>query len=476
LSRNFYKQAFTRQRLLLFRDIGMMRPLEYGFPIAMVSILVFSCFSSITTVACADSSGGDWPMFHHDPARTGFSRIAGPSLGATPLWNFTPARNYPIWSSPAIANGFVYFGDWDRNVYCISESTGNLIWNYSVPSLVSSSPAVANGYVYIGSDAVYDNGAFLNGTIYCLDAFNGTLVWSYNVGEADRSSPVVTNGYVYICSVGRYVGYLTQSIFCLNSSTGEHVWNFTISGPYGSTPTDESSPAVANGFVYFGSHDTNLYCLNASTGTKIWNYPTENPVLTTPAVANGYVYAASYGDSVYCFNASTGEKVWRYTIPELAYSSAAVANDRLYIGAGNDIYCLNAFSGEKVWNFTAAWTIYSSPALDNSRVYAGCWDGNVYCLNAANGSKLWSCQTGGGPQIASPVIANGRIYVASLGFYSFANETFGGTLYALAPFIGTIPEFPSWIILSVLAAIVTVTAAVILRKSENPRIDGFKQR
>jgi outer membrane protein assembly factor BamB len=35
-----------------------------------------------------------------------------------------------------------------------------------------------------------------------------------------------------------------------------------------------SSPAVANGLVYFGSDDGVVYALNASTGAKLWSYST----------------------------------------------------------------------------------------------------------------------------------------------------------------------------------------------------------
>ena len=56
-----------------------------------------------------------------------------------------------------------------------------------------------------------------------------------------------------------------------------------------------SSPAVANGVVYFGSDD-NVYALNASTGAKLWSYATE-AVDSSPAVANGVVYFGSDDDN-----------------------------------------------------------------------------------------------------------------------------------------------------------------------------------
>ena len=55
-------------------------------------------------------------------------------------------------SSPAVANGVVYVGSEDNNVYALNASTGALLWKYATGSVVTSSPAVANGVVYVGSD------------------------------------------------------------------------------------------------------------------------------------------------------------------------------------------------------------------------------------------------------------------------------------------------------------------------------------
>ena len=54
-------------------------------------------------------------------------------------------------SSPAVANGVVYIGSGDYNVYALNASTGVKLWSYATGAGVYSSPAVANGVVYVGS-------------------------------------------------------------------------------------------------------------------------------------------------------------------------------------------------------------------------------------------------------------------------------------------------------------------------------------
>jgi outer membrane protein assembly factor BamB len=54
-------------------------------------------------------------------------------------------------SSAAVANGVVYVGSTDGNVYALNAKTGAKLWSGSTGNAVFSSPAVANGVVYVGS-------------------------------------------------------------------------------------------------------------------------------------------------------------------------------------------------------------------------------------------------------------------------------------------------------------------------------------
>jgi outer membrane protein assembly factor BamB len=92
--------------------------------------------------------------------------VAGPVASNGLLkWNFTTGSL--LESSPAVADGVVYVGSWDNNVYALYASNSTKLWNYttknivgSSPAVVGSSPAVSNCVVYIGSD---DNNVYAIG-------------------------------------------------------------------------------------------------------------------------------------------------------------------------------------------------------------------------------------------------------------------------------------------------------------------------
>ena len=85
-------------------------------------------------------------------------------------------------------------------------------------------------------------------------------------------------------------------------------WTFTAGSAV------ESSPAVADGVVYFGSEypDFSVYAVDTRTGAELWKYVTNGAVYSSPAVANGVVYVGSYDTSeVFALDARTGAKLWK---------------------------------------------------------------------------------------------------------------------------------------------------------------------
>ena len=300
---------------------------------------------------------GDWPEFQNtnmerwnpNETRIGVNNVN--SLGL--LWSYP---NMFVGSSPAVANGVVYVGSYDYNVYALNATTGVKLWSYSTGSYVESSPAVANGVVYVGSD---DN------NVHALNAATGAQLWSYPTG-----------GYVV------------------------------------------SSPAVANGVVYVGSDDNNVHALNAATGAQLWSYPTGGYVQSSPTVANGVVYVASNAGYFSAVNASTGVELWSDAIFG-AYGSAE-ANGVVYVLASssdNSLYALDVSTGAQLWSYSPGSNggVTGSPAVANGVVYARSYANNdLYALNASNGALLWSYAIGSTLSNSSPIVANGVAYVTSV--------------------------------------------------------------
>ncbi len=353
-------------------------------------ILIQSCCMSTAfgSNATASSSTGGWTTFRYNPAHRGYASDSSPANSAELLWNYTTGRM--VQSSPAVANGCVFVGSRDSQVYCLNASNGETIWKYPIRYEVWSSPAVSNNCVYVGAD---------DGYVYCLSITTGTLVWRTPIGGPVRSSPSIVDGIVYVGS--------QNNLYALNATNGDTIWNLQ-----GLNPAD-SSPAVSNGIVYIASGDGSVYAFNASTGSKIWSHYIRTSDSSSPAVYNGCVYIGSYDGYIYSLNALTGTQVWKYQTADEVESSPAVAYGCVYVGSEDDnVYCLNASTGSKIWQSPTGYWVTSSPAVAGGNVYVGSQDDNIYCFNAATGAKEWSYQTGNNIE-SSPAIADGSLYIGS---------------------------------------------------------------
>jgi serine/threonine protein kinase len=297
-------------------------------------------------------------------------------------------------SSPAVANGMVYIGSFDHNVYAFDASTGRIVWMTPTKDTIYSSPAVANSVVYIGSA---DN------KVYALNASSGHVLWTFQTGGVVGSSPTVVNGVVYI-------GSADNKVYALNASSGHVLWTFTTGGGV------NSSPAVVDGVVYVGSFDHTIYAIDASSGKLIWAVPVAGGIFDSPAVDNGIVYIGTQEHSMfYAINVSTGKINWKMLTGDYINSSPAIAGGLVYVGSKDGkLYAFDAFTGKKDWtafNIPGA-EIASSPTIANGILYVGSWNHNFYALDAFSGTILWNMTTGDGIE-SSPAVVNGVVYIGS---------------------------------------------------------------
>ena len=110
-------------------------------------------------------------------------------------WVFsTRPMGQKVAPSPVIgADGTVYVGSPDHNVYALDGQTGVKKWAFKTGAEVHSCPAIgADGTVYVGSN---------DRKLYALDGQTGARRWVFKTGGEVRSSPAIgTDGAIYIGS------------------------------------------------------------------------------------------------------------------------------------------------------------------------------------------------------------------------------------------------------------------------------------
>jgi outer membrane protein assembly factor BamB len=235
------------------------------------------------------------------------------------LWR---TRIGPSESSPLVANGRVYVGDWRGNVYALDEKTGRVRWTYHTGGRVKGGVALSGNRLFVGS---YD------GQVYALDARNGHLLWRHSaqprLGRTGTfySTPAVAYGRVYI-------GSTDGKVYSFGAASGKLRWS------YGTGNYVYGSPAVWHKRVYVGSWSERFYCFDAATGDVRWQFGANGPITGSATIIDGVVYFATLKRRTYALNALTGRLLW--TFPDGKYSPVVADTKRLYIVGYGRMYGL----------------------------------------------------------------------------------------------------------------------------------------
>jgi len=343
-----------------------------------VRFLAAGCMLLLGTSAAADT------MFRLDARHSGVSAAEGVAVLHRIKW--TVRTGGAIVSSPALAAGVLYFGSNDHNLYAVDATSGAVRWKFPTKGRITSSPAVAGGRVYFGS---YDS------NFYALDAATGTLAWKFTTGGERRFS-------------------------------GTHLHGAEPAAELMPDPFDVflSSPALAQGNVYFGSGDGNVYALDAASGALRWKFRTADVVHASPAIADGTLYIGSWDSYFYALDAATGRQRWRFKTGVDAaihnqvgiQSSAVVADGVVYFGCRDShLYALDASTGAERWAFSTgdSWVV-SSPAVRDGTIYFATSDSAlVQALDATRGTEIFSLDFKHWPFFSSPVLAANFLYIGS---------------------------------------------------------------
>jgi eukaryotic-like serine/threonine-protein kinase len=329
----------------------------------------------------------------------------------------------------------VYFGSFDSNFYALDAASGALLWKFATGGerrfsgrhlhgaepaaevmpdpfdVFLSSPAIADGRVYFGSG---------DGYVYALDAATGAVSWKFHTGNVVHASPAIAGGTLYVGSWDSY-------FYALDAATGRERWRFKTGedAAINNQVGIQSSAVVADGVVYFGCRDSHLYALDAATGAQRWAFSSGNSwVISSPAVRDGRVYfATSDSGLVQALEARTGTAVFSLEFKHWPFfSSPTLAGDVLYIGSHQGkLLAIDLKAGTVAWTFVtdaaqkngAAWTkadgtpnyqaavsdsfydqmvigldrmmsvgaVMSTPVIDGDTLFFGSWDGQLYAIS-----------------------------------------------------------------------------------------------
>ena len=410
--------------------------------------------------ATAVIRGADWPDWR-GPARTGVSTDTGlPS-------KWSPAGENLAWQVPyGGRSGPVVFGDHlylqntsgsgaaeQERVMCFNADTGKLLWEHKYNLFTSDVPPHRIAWSSPAVDPATTNVFAIsgNGLVMSLSK-DGKLLWERSLAEefgmwtthgGRMSSPIIDANQVVVSGLtfswGQFAGGAHRFI-SLDKSNGQVRW---VSAPEG-RPTDTiyANPFVAdvNGTRMFfsGGSDGAMHALKIATGEPVWNWKVSQRGLNTAALVVGPDVIVTHSEE----NVGTSEMGMLAAVPaaskgtltdkdarwivrdvQAGYGSPVSDGQRIYIvDNGGVLMAFDLKDGRHLWRKNLGTIQKSSPVLADGKLYVGTENGKLFILRPrADGvDVLDEDEMPQGPDgkpssiIASPAVARGRIYLASM--------------------------------------------------------------
>ncbi len=387
--------------------------------------LALPILALLASVSCRSALAADWPMFRHDPARTGWTDPPLPQAKAI-AWSVDLGG--PVDSSPAVVGNVVFAATAAGSVHAVDAATGQPKWRAEVGQPVVSSPCVDAERVYFGC---------VDGYLYALSAATGETVWRTRTGRSVIAPPLLIDGKL-IC------GSTDGRLYALAAGTGQILWKTDPGGEI------HAGAAAASDLVVYGDWDRQVRCVHLADGTPAWEKPVrptgayraDGPLFACPVIADGVVVLATLAptsltphdslnihaldlatgkrlwgvpgtnpwqtDKEHLMSVSTcptiiGDQIWFLTMEGYGNWSAMLRSAALRTGARG--FAADARSG------TGSFVISdSSAAVVEGILHLADYNGTLSQFDTANQKPLNSLSLGA-RTVSSPAIADGSLYI-----------------------------------------------------------------
>jgi len=412
----------------------------------------------VTACVTAAPSASDWPEWR-GPGRDGRSTETNLPAAWSPRGD-NLAWRIPIGSrsSPVAFGNRLYLNSpvgtpdtAQERLVAIDAETGKVVWEKrfslylsDVPQHRSSwaSPAVdpETGNIYMFTVAAQ---------LICV-APDGKVLWDRSLPDeygavtthgGRTTSPIVEGDKVILNALILAWGDLNRTgnrYFAFDKKTGQTVW---ISSPQARHyDTNYSTPIVGTidgtRTMIVGGTDGVYHALKVNTGEKIWSMEVSKRAILNSALLRDNVAYITHGEEnmdttemgmIAAVDATRSGTLaadafkWRTRGFLPTFASPVMDAERLYTVDNSAI--VGAFdlkTGAKLWDRSLGTLQKGSPVLADGKLYVGTENGKFFILRpSATGVEvldedLLGSEQAPEPIVASPIVADGRIYVTSM--------------------------------------------------------------
>jgi outer membrane protein assembly factor BamB len=298
-----------------------------------------------------------------------------------------------------------------------TKATGLLPEVHEKHNLATPTPATDGTRVYAW---------FGNGQIVVLD-MSGRVVWTRHLGMeyapfdarwGHGSSPVLFGDLVILLCDHQSKSYL----LALDAQTGRERWKVDR----GAGRVSHSTPLVVRrpeGDELLVNSSERIDAYDPATGNALWHTgsPRQTPI-PSAVFHDGIIYLSrGYRNSDYMAirpgghgNVTASHVVWQAPSGASYVPSILYYDGLLYMtNEVGIVTCADARTGERVWRHRLGGVFFASPVAADGKVYLASETGETFVLRAGKTPEVLSLNDLGERLIASPAISHGRLFLRS---------------------------------------------------------------
>ncbi len=300
----------------------------------------------------------------------------------------------------------------------------NVRWKASVPGRSVSSPVVAAGRVYITSAS----GAQSNKLhVVCFDAKDGKQLWQRrldatgNTGCHPKSSMAAPTPVAN--ADGVFVLFATADLASFDKD-GNLRWYRSLTADYPKIANQvgmASSPILWKDTLLVpmdSDGESFLAGLDAATGRNRWKIERPKDInWVTPALRNigdkaEVLFVSRFGLTAY--DPADGRKIWNYNAEGSTIPTPVVMGDRILM-TSRGLVCLQPkgdSTPEVVWTSPKLGSGACTPLVYQDCIY-NVGDAGVLVCADKKGKEIWTERLKKGKYWASPIAADGKIFICN---------------------------------------------------------------
>lgn len=345
----------------------------------------------------------------------------------------------PTVSSPAVAKGQLLLGDGmhqtdGASLYCLAADTGRLAWRFSISGElvhIEGSPTIDSGRVFFGAG---------HGGVVCLDP--GRLSLAGKDLTAKEVQAVQDKRWQELLvayelekkknadfAIPPSEDQLPQATPKLVWQQGKNAWHVDAAVAV----VDDNVLAASAFLDAEKAGERALLCLSATDGSLRWKAPLKFNPWAGPTIYENTVIVGGSSirfdpkeipigrGEVVALNLADGKVLWRRDVPGGVVSSVAAANGlAIFTATDGKVRAWDISTGRTTWTYDAKMPFFAAPAIAGELAYVADLKGVIHAIQLADGKAVWKLELAKDPAVknrgmvyGSPVIAKGRLYVAT---------------------------------------------------------------